>query len=199
MTRQITITACAALVGLAASCAPKVGPAPPPLRPKEEKQVEKAPEVKKTDCKRVTIGDQRPAVKYRQRSLDEAENLANEAFDMLRAAEKRGVPKLDRERLITRAVERFITALLADPYNVHATYNLAAAYARIDRAQCAINLLARLEEMRRLVSQKDKVEAKIDRLLGRNKYEGRLDPDFNSLRDDRRFRALVKRMNPATR
>lgn len=192
------LLACAAYLALPA-CGGTIEPAPPPLRPKEQKEVEKPREVAKRDCERVTIGDQRPAVKYKQRSIDEAENLANEAFDMLRAAEKRGVPKSDRERLITRAVERFITALLADPYNVHATYNLAAAYARIDRRQCSLNLLARLEEMRRLASQKEKVEAKIDRLLGRNKYEGRLDPDFDNLRDDERFRALVKRMNPATR
>ena len=41
----------------------------------------------------------------------------------------------------TDAVEHLITALRADPYNVTATYNLAAAYARIGRKQCAINLL----------------------------------------------------------
>ena len=187
------------VAALLAACGGAVKPAPAPLRPKEQKEVVKAPDNKRTDCEPVTIGDQRPAVKYKQRSIDEAENLANEAFDMLRAAEKPELPKLEKERLITQAVDRFITALLADPYNVHATYNLAAAYARIGRAQCALNLLARLEEMRRLASQKAKVEAKIDRLLGRNKYEGRLDPDFDTLRDDERFRTLVKRMNPATR
>jgi hypothetical protein len=113
---------------------------------------------------------------------------------MLRAAEQRGVPEPERERLITSAVERFITALLADPYNVHATYNLAAAYARIDRFQCALDLLARLEALRRLTSQTAKVEAKLDRLLGRGRYGGNLDPDFNAMRDDERFRELVRRL-----
>lgn len=197
MTRLI-LAMCAGLLAMPA-CGGAIEPAPPPLRPAEKKQADKPAETRKADCERVTIGDQKPAVKYRQRSIDEAENLANEAFGMLRAAEKQGVSRSDRERLITGAVDRFITALLADPYNVHATYNLAAAYARIDRRQCALNLLDRLAEMRRLTSQKDKVEAKIDRLLGRNKYEGRLDPDFDKLRDDARFRALIKRMNPAVR
>jgi hypothetical protein len=142
----------------------------------------------------VTIGDQKPAVKYRERSIEEGDNLANEGFAMLRAAEQRGVPEPERERLITSAVERFITALLADPYNVHATYNLAAAYARIDRFQCALDLLARLEALRRLTSQTAKVEAKLDRLLGRGRYGGNLDPDFNAMRDDERFRELVRRL-----
>jgi hypothetical protein len=186
-------------LGATVACGGKAPPIEEPLRPPEQKVETKKPEAKRTDCARVTIADQKPAIKYKQRSLDEAENLANEGFDMLRAAEKRNVPRSELEALITRSVERFIVALLADPYNVHATYNLAAAYARIGRAQCALNLLARLEELRRLASQKEKVEAKIDRLLGRKKYEGRLDPDFNSLRDDRRFRTLVKRLNPATR
>ena len=181
------------------ACGGEIKPPEQPLRPKEEKAVVVEEPTARVDCDRVTIGDQKPAIKYKQRSIDEADNLASEGVDMLQAAEKRGVGRSERERLITRSVERFITALLADPYNVHATYNLAAAYARIDRPVCALNLLQRLAEMRRLASQKDRVEGKIDRLLGRKKYEGRLDPDFNKLRNDDRFRTLVKKLNPATR
>jgi hypothetical protein len=36
------------------------------------------------------------------------------------------------------------------------------------------------------------VEEKLDLLLGRKQYRGRLDPDFFDLRDDPRFRELVK-------
>jgi hypothetical protein len=188
------VLAAAALLLAAPGCGPKeIKPAPPPLRPEAAPAPAPAPAAR-TDCDPVTIGDQKPAVKYRERSIEEGDNLANEGFAMLRAAEQRGVPEPERERLITSAVERFITALLADPYNVHATYNLAAAYARIDRFQCALDLLARLEALRRLTSQTAKVEAKLDRLLGRGRYGGNLDPDFNAMRDDERFRELVRRL-----
>jgi hypothetical protein len=188
------VLAAAALLLAAPGCGPKeIKPAPPPLRPEAAPAPAPAPAAR-ADCDPVTIGDQKPAVKYRERSIEEGDNLANEGFAMLRAAEQRGVPAPERERLITSAVERFITALLADPYNVHATYNLAAAYARVDRFQCALDLLARLEALRRLTSQTAKVEAKLDRLLGRGRYGGNLDPDFNAMRDDERFRELVRRL-----
>lgn len=188
------VLAGAALLLAAPGCGPKeIKPAPPPLRPEAAPAPAPAPAAR-ADCDPVTIGDQKPAVKYRERSIEEGDNLANEGFAMLRAAEQRGVPAPERERLITSAVERFITALLADPYNVHATYNLAAAYARVDRFQCALDLLARLEALRRLTSQTAKVEAKLDRLLGRGRYGGNLDPDFNAMRDDERFRELVRRL-----
>ncbi len=177
---------------LLTGCTPKARPVGPPLRPpvQEEKQTQNT--VSRTDCDRVTVGDDKPAFRYEERSIEEAQNLANQGFATLRAAETRGVPRRERERMITNAVEDFITALLADPYNVHATYNLAAAYARIGRPQCSVNLLSRLVALRRLPSQTAKVEVKLDRLLGRKKFNGRLDPDFEKLRDDRRFRNVVK-------
>ena len=88
---------------------------------------------------------------------------------------------------------------MADPYNVDATYTLAAAYARIDRPQCAVNLLARLVALRKHKSQRDKVVKRLDRLLGRDEYSGRLDPDFFDLRDDPRFRELVKQFEQRAR
>ena len=176
---------------LVAGCAGKAKPAGEPVRPpvEEEKVVVESKE--KTDCDKVTVGDDFPAFKYDERSLEEADNLADRGFGTLRAAEQRGVPRSERERMVTHAVEDFIKSLIADPYNVHATYNLAAAYARIDRHQCSINLLQRLVKLRRLRSQTTKVEAKLDRLLGRKKFDGKLDPDFENLRDDERFREVV--------
>ena len=191
LSNALALTVAASLFG-SLGCAGKAKPAAEPMRPKAKK-AKKQKEVP-TDCRAVTVADESPAVPYKERSVPEAQNLAKEGFDMLRAAEARGVAKSERQRMIRESVDKFITALRADPYNVHATYNLAAAYARIDRFQCAINLLARLELLRRLPSQTDRVEAKLDRLLGRGRYKGRLDPDFNPMRDDARFRELVKKL-----
>ena len=192
-----TMTILAATFAWASCGGGQVEPAGPPLRPDEQETVVAPTTDERTDCDRVTIGDDKPAFKYGQRSLAEAQNLANKGFSGLRAAEQRGVSRAQRERMITQAVDDFITALLADPYNVHATYNLAAAMARIDRPQCALNMLSRLIALRRLVSQTEAVDAKLDRLLGRGKYNGRLDPDFSKMRDDERFRKLIRKFEPA--
>src|SRR5262249_59629081 len=90
---------------------------------------------------------QLPAKPFGERSVVEAQKLASGGLSKLQAAEG-NADKAAREKLITDAIDDFITALLADPYNVLATYNLAAGYARIGRKQCAVNLIARLLHMR---------------------------------------------------
>ncbi|HEU5059238.1 MAG TPA: hypothetical protein VFU21_22050 [Kofleriaceae bacterium] len=169
----------------------KVKAAPPPLRP-EPRKTAPPPQVSRDDCEPVSPSEGPAPLSYAERSVEEAENLANQGFGMLQQAGAGGGDPAGGEQMLEQAVHRFITALLADPYNVHATYNLAAAYARIGRAQCAVNLLARLVPLRKLPSQSARVEEKLDRLLGRKGYKGRLDPDFFDLRDDPRFRELVK-------
>jgi hypothetical protein len=166
--------------------------APPPLRP-EEVVVDEGPPPppEPTDCEPLSAADAKPYLPYEQRkmSIDEAQELAKEGITLLNQG-KVADPKA-QEDLTTEAVDKFITALLADPYNVDATYNLAAAYALIDRFQCSINLLERLLQMRSHPSQKEKVEAKIDLLLGRGK--AKIDPDFDEMRSDARFRELIQR------
>ena len=179
--------------GAAAGCGGgKIKTAPPPLRPQARSSPAQAgAQRQRSDCEEIVPSDGPAPLSYDERSVEEAENLANQGFDML----QQSAPSDDgaaSEEMLEQAVHRFITALLADPYNVHATYNLAAAYARIGRGQCAVNLLARLVPLRRLPSLTAKVEEKLDRLLGRKEYRGRLDPDFFELRDDPRFRDLVK-------
>ena len=169
----------------------KVKSAPAPLRP-EPRKMAPAPQVTRDDCEPISPSEGPAPLSYAERSVEEADNLANQGFALLQQAGARGADPAGGEQMVEQAVHRFITALLADPYNVHATYNLAAAYARIGRAQCAVNLLARLVPLRKLPSQSAKVEEKLDRLLGRKGYKGRLDPDFFDLRDDPRFRDLVK-------
>ncbi len=169
----------------------KIKSAPAPLRPQPRKMAP-APQVTRDDCEPVSPSEGPAPLSYAERSIEEAENLANQGFGLLQQAGARGTDEGGSEQAVEQAVHRFITALLADPYNVHATYNLAAAYARINRPQCAVNLLARLVPLRKLPSQTAKVEEKLDRLLGRKGYKGRLDPDFFDLRDDPRFRDLVK-------
>lgn len=169
----------------------KVKSAPPPLRP-EPRKMAPAPQQTRDDCEPVSPSEGPAPLSFAERSIEEAENLANQGFALLQQAGARGEDPAGGQQMLEQAVHRFITALLADPYNVHATYNLAAAYARINRPQCAVNLLARLVPLRKLPSQTARVEEKLDRLLGRKGYKGRLDPDFFDLRDDPRFRELVK-------
>lgn len=169
----------------------KVKGAPQPLRPQPRKMAPQ-PTVTRDDCEPVSPSEGPAPLSFAERSIEESENLANQGVTLLQQAGAGGADPGSGEQALEQAVHRFITALLADPYNVNATYNLAAAYARIHRPQCAVNLLARLVPLRKLPSQTAKVEEKLDRLLGRKGYKGRLDPDFFDLRDDPRFRDLVK-------
>jgi hypothetical protein len=182
------------LLFAAAACGGGAAPkAPPPFRPKVVETPPPPPSPEgPTDCQPTTTRDQLPAVTYQQRSRDEAQDLAANGLRDLQAAEVAGIDKVEKERLITAAVQRFINALLADPYNIDATYNLAAAYARIGRPQCSINLLERLLQMRSHPSKSEDVEKKLDRLLGRKKQM--IDPDFASMRGDERFRTLIRQM-----
>lgn len=166
--------------------------APPPLRPQPRAVAQEMAPSSRTDCSEVEVSDGPAPLSYDERSVEEANNLADQGFAMLEQSALAPENSGERERLLEQAVHRFVTSLLADPYNVHATYNLAAAYARIGRGQCAVNLLSRLVPLRKLPSQRSRVEEKLDRLLGRKGYRGRLDPDFLWLRDDPRFRDLVK-------
>jgi len=178
---------------LATGCATSgpVPPAPAPRRPPPEKLVKTGTQ---EDCKPVVPEELPSAVPYEQRSRMESANLSATASKMLGDAFKAGVGAMERERMITDAVADLVTALKADPYNVTASYALAAAYSRIGRKQCALNLLERLSNLRRLNSFNPEVEAKIDKLLGRNQYKGALDHDFDDMRGDDNFRDLVKEL-----
>lgn len=177
------------LVPLLVACGGANTPAPPPLRPAPTDQA--IDDQRPTDCQPVEPGSEDPRKTFQQRSITEAENLAQIAVGDLRAAQSVELDSDTRVGMISRAVDQLITALLADPYNVNATYNLAAAYARIDRPQCAINLLERLILMRHHPSRQAEVAAKLDRLLGRSQA---LDPDFNNMRGDARFRRMIEKM-----
>lgn len=176
------------------ACA-KQGPvpvAPKPFRP-PAKQVVK-PKPQQTDCEPTVVESADPAVPYEKRVIVESNNLSTEAIKQLADANKEGMPAPDREALFIEAVDGLKTALVSDPYNVAATYYLAAAYASIERPQCAINLLERLALLRKLGSHTVNVEARVDRLLGRNKYKGKLDPAFDQMRANDRFRLVVEKL-----
>ena len=167
---------------------------PPPLRP-EPDPVPVVKTVVQKDCEVVEGSGELKPITFDARSIPEGGRLAEQAKGELKTAESAEIERATREQYITDSVEHFITALTADPYNVTATYNLAAAYARIGRKQCAINLLTRLLQMRPHPAKHAEVEAHLDRLLGRKQV---LDPDFSDMRRDERFRALIAKMCEGT-
>lgn len=184
------LAAAAVVVALGCGGAKKAPAPPPPLRPTPVAQAANA--ATPTDCEPTNPARALPAKIFQQRSIDESRKLAAASLAQLQSAAAKDVDRATRERLLHDAIDGFITALLADPYNVNATYNLAAAYARVGRRQCSVNLLTRLIQMRDHHSRKEEVESKLDRLLGRKRTA--LDPDFNDMRDDQRFRALIAKM-----
>lgn len=178
------------LSALATGCheKPEVTAPPPPLRPEPEPK----PEVQVAkDCEPTDPATELKPIAFDQRSIPEGQRLADQAYGNLQAANSAEVDRMTREKYQSDAVNDFITALAADPYNIKATYGLAAAYAKIGRKQCSINLLTRLLQMRPHQSKKAEVEHYIDQLLGRKQ---KLDPDFSDMRRDNRFRELIAKM-----
>jgi len=184
-------------LSLADACGGKqqLTPPPPPLRPEAEAQPPTPREVVQKDCEPINPDHEAKPLSFDERSIPEGNRLAEQGKAKLRTAQSAEVARPTREDMITQAVDDFITALRADPYNVEATYSLAAAYATIGRYQCTINLLTRLLQMRPHASKHAEVEAHIDKLLGRKQV---LDPDFAEMRKDDRFRALIQRMCEGT-
>ncbi|HET7499708.1 MAG TPA: hypothetical protein VFK02_01850 [Kofleriaceae bacterium] len=165
---------------------------PPPLRPEADPAPIKAQAAQK-DCQ--PVDSEVKPLSFDERSIPEGTRLAEQGKAKLRTAQSAEVARVTREDMVTQAVDDFITALRADPYNVEATYSLAAAYATIGRRQCTINLLTRLLQMKSHSSKRVEVEAHIDKLLGRKQV---LDPDFAEIRKDERFRALIQKMCEGT-
>ncbi|HUS29875.1 MAG TPA: hypothetical protein VMZ53_15325 [Kofleriaceae bacterium] len=165
---------------------------PPPLRPDPEPKQEQT--VAK-DCDPTDPASELKAISFDQRSIPEGMRLADQAYAKLNSANSAEVDRITREQYQADAVNDFLTALAADPYNVKATYGLAAAYAKIGRKQCSINLLTRILQMRPHPSKKEEVERAIDKLLGRKQA---LDGDFADMRRDSRFRELIAKMCEGT-
>jgi hypothetical protein len=184
-----------ALLGAACHSTETLTPPPPPLRPEPEVAKTKATAATQKDCDPVDPGREPKPLSFDERSIPEGNRLAEQGRSKLRTAQSAEVTRATREDMITQAVDDFITALRADPYNVEATYSLSAAYATIGRYQCTINLLTRLLQMRPHPAKHADVEAHIDKLLGRKQP---LDPDFSEMRKDDRFRALIQKMCEGT-
>jgi len=185
----------ALLVVAACHGKPEVTAPPPPLRPEAEPVVEQAKGIERKDCDPVNPDRELKALTFDERSIPEGQKLADEAKSKFNTAGATDMERATREQYITDAVDEFITALRADPYNVTATYYLAAAYAKIGRTQCSINMLTRLLQMRPHPSKHAEVEQALDSLLGRKQA---LDPSFSDMRKDERFRALIVKMCEGT-
>jgi hypothetical protein len=193
--RTVGLIAALALHGVGCGGKPQITPPPPPLRPEAEAPVAKPQTVVQKDCEPTNPDHEAKPLSFDERSIPEGTRLAEQGRAKLRTAQSAEVTKLTREDMITQAVGDFITALLADPYNVEATYSLAAAYATIGRPQCTINLLTRLLQMRPHAAKHADVEHHLDKLLGRKQV---LDPDFAEMRRNERFRALIQKMCEGT-
>jgi tetratricopeptide (TPR) repeat protein len=189
---SLGLTAALALVGCHGK--PEVTAPPPPLRPEAEPAPPKQQAAQK-DCEPTSPEREAKPLSFDERSIPEGTRLAEQGKAKLRTAQSAEVTRLTREDMVTQAVDDFITALRADPYNVEATYSLAAAYATIGRPQCTINLLTRLLQLRPHPSKHAEVEAHLDKLLGRKQT---LDADFAEMRKDERFRALIQKMCEGT-
>lgn len=174
----------------------KPSPPPEPFRPEPVAEPETVAPTR-TDCDPPDPSRNLDAMTYAERepSISEATQLAREGVADLEIARTTDDQQI-REEKLTQAVDTLLSALAADPYNVHATYNLAAAYARIGRQQCALNLLVRLIAMKDHHSRKVEVAKKFDRLLGRNGQT--IDPDFRKMRDDAGFRCVIANISAAT-
>ena len=185
------------VMGAAACGGPSYQAAKDPARPKAQPvKMEIAEAVEEpTDCAAIEPDKGPPPKVYGDRVIELGDNLAKQGLDLLLQSEERSRGVADNQAKLTQAVDKFHEALAADPYNVKATYNLAAAYARIGRKQCALNLLARLVEMAAFPSQKEAIADQGDRLLGRGKkWQGRPDPDFEDMRTDQRFLDIAKHL-----
>jgi hypothetical protein len=195
MIRGALLGAVAALA--LAGCHEKQAPTapPPPLRPEAEPASPKSAASAQKDCEPMDADHEGKPLGFDARSIPEGHRLAEQGKAKLRTAQSAEVTRPTREDMVTQAVDDFITALRADPYNVEATYSLAAAYATIGRYQCTINLLTRLLQMRPHASKHAEVEQHLDKLLGRKQV---LDPDFAEMRKDDRFRALIQKMCEGT-
>lgn len=197
MTHLRHLAAVALTAAALTACGGSQKPAPPPEPFRPEPVAE--PEVvapTRTDCDPPDPSRDLDAMTYTERepSISEAEQLARDGVADLEIARTTDDQQI-REEKLTQAVDTLLSALAADPYNVNATYNLAAAYARIDRRQCSLNLLSRLIQMKSHSSRKAEVQLKFDRLLGSNGKT--LDPDFRQMRDDERFRCIISNIGAA--
>lgn len=144
------------------------------------------------DCAPTNPDDQSAPLRYGERSIAEAARLVERARDEYGETQASDISPPLRIAALHRALETLHTALAADPYNVEATYLLAAAYARVARKQCALNLLERLLEMKHHPSRSAQVERRIDALLGRRGTP--LDVSFDGMRRDLGFRELIAEM-----
>ena len=192
---SLALLAALALVGAACHEKDAITAPPPPLRPEAEAAPPKQQVAAQKDCEPTNSDRELKPLSFDERSIPEGMRLADQGYAELNSSRSPEIDRVTKEQQLTDAVNDFITALAADPYNVKATYGLAAAYARVGRKQCSINLLTRILQMRPHYSKHAEVESHIDHLLGRKQV---LDPDFSDMRRDERFRTLIQKMCEGT-
>jgi hypothetical protein len=115
-----------------------------------------------------------PGQKPKKRKPRDAKGLVAEANGLLLEAEdKDGAARLQG---IKDAMTKLRNALDKDPYGPEATYQLAVAYAMVNKKGCAVELLKRLKELGKFAEVEAETDRTIKRVLG--------DPAFDPFRKD---------------
>lgn len=143
-TRVVLCVALGLGVG-ATGCQPLYGDKPDKLRNPEKKrrppdQPETAAEVKYIDDCTVSFTDD-PKKWHPQQSMAQA---ADQLGDTALASADKATDGNSKVGFIKDAIDKYRAALLKDPYDPHATLQLAVAYDRVLRKGCALALLKRL-------------------------------------------------------
>jgi hypothetical protein len=171
---------------------PQAKPLPPVVAVQERVPLSQPLAQSAEDCEPMAPNEGPPPRPSSELDIPGAQSHADQGLRTLIESE-RNIPADEVASKIESAVSRFFTSLSADPYNIRSTYNLAAAYARIGRNQCSLNLLARLVAMKDFPSRRKAVADVRDRLKGQGKrWKGKPDPDFRNLRGRPEFEQIVK-------
>lgn len=151
MVRAIVMSACVVVVGGSlAGCQPLYGgkaespTAGPKKRPKPKEAEEAAVQIKYVEECTANFRDDPKNVRV---DAKRSKQLVDEGETTLAQVPKAKGGPAEQADLIKRAIDMYRNALIKDPFNADATYNLAVAYDMVYRKGCALALLKRIAQL----------------------------------------------------